>query len=208
MRKYLSKFSISLVWPSAFDATGYPDGPLKLIVPFAPGGGSDTIARIIQKAIRDEKLSPVPLVIVNVPGAGGTIGSRQVRDAKADGQTLLLLHDGIFTAKYSGKVSFGAEAFNPVAMGRGGMVLAVKSDSRFSDLLSLLGEAASNPDSITYSTNLGAPSHAGRWNSQSELALDLYKVGLSDSQHCGDHAGFQSSPLQNTTSSRLPAYVR
>ena len=55
----------------------YPDGPLKLVVPFAPGGGSDTIARIIQKAIRDEKLSPVPLVIVNVPGAGGTIGSRQ-----------------------------------------------------------------------------------------------------------------------------------
>ena len=162
MRKYLSKFSSLLIafslLPSILQA--YPDGPLKLVVPFAPGGGSDTIARIIQKAIRDEKLSPVPLVIVNVPGAGGTIGSRQVRDAKADGQTLLLLHDGIFTAKYSGKVSFGAEAFEPVvAMGRGGMVLAVKSDSRFSDLSSLLGEAASNPDSITYSTNLGAPSH-------------------------------------------------
>ena len=138
----------------------YPDGPLKLVVPFAPGGGSDTFARIIQKVVRDEKLSPVPLVIVNVPGAGGTIGSRQVRDAKADGQTLLLLHDGIFTAKYSGKVSFGADAFEPVvAMGRGGMVLAVKSDSRYSDLSSLLAEAASNPDSITYSTNLGAPSH-------------------------------------------------
>ena len=146
MCKYLSKFSSLLIafslLPSILQA--YPDGPLKLVVPFAPGGGSDTIARIIQKTIRDEKLSPVPLVIVNVPGRG-TIGSRQVRDAKADGQTLLLLHDGIFTAKYSGKVSFGAEAFEPVvAMGRGGMVLAVKSDSRFSDLSYLL-EAASNP---------------------------------------------------------------
>ena len=115
VRKYLSKFSSLLIAFSLFPSMlqAYPDGPLKLVVPFAPGGGSDTIARIIQKAIRDEKLSPVPLVIVNVPGAGGTIGSRQVRDAKADGQTLLLLHDGIFTAKYSGKVSLVPTPSNP-----------------------------------------------------------------------------------------------
>ena len=55
-----------------------PSGPLRLVVPFSPGGGSDTFARIVQKVVRDADLSPVPVVIVNVPGAGGTIGSRQV----------------------------------------------------------------------------------------------------------------------------------
>ena len=138
----------------------YPEGPVRLVVPFSPGGGSDTFGRIVQKVVRDEKLSPVPLVIVNVPGAGGTIGSRHVLNAKPDGQTALLLHDGIFTAKYSGKASYGAEAFEPVAaLGRVGMVLAVKNDSRFADLPSMLDETAANPATVTYSTNLGAPSH-------------------------------------------------
>ena len=145
---------------AAHAAPTAPSGPLRLVVPFSPGGGSDTFARIVQKVVRDADLSPVPVVIVNVPGAGGTIGSRQVMEAKADGQTALLLHDGIFTAKYSGKVNYGPEAFEPVAaMGSFRMVLAVKEDSRFKDLPAMLEEVATNPDSVTYSTNLGAPSH-------------------------------------------------
>jgi tripartite-type tricarboxylate transporter receptor subunit TctC len=146
--------------PYASNAGESPPGPIKLIVPFSAGGGSDTFARILQKTIRDNDLSISPVVIVNISGAGGTIGSRHVRDAKVDGNTALLLHDGIFTAKYSGKVKYGAEAFEPVAaMGSFGMVLAVKSTSRHQTLSGLLVESALNPDTITYSTNLGAPSH-------------------------------------------------
>jgi tripartite-type tricarboxylate transporter receptor subunit TctC len=146
--------------PYTSNAGGPPSGPIKLIVPFSAGGGSDTFARILQKTIRDNDLSVSPVVIVNMSGAGGTIGSRHVRDAKADGKTALLLHDGIFTAKYSGKVKYGAEVFEPVAaMGSFGMVLTVKSTSKHQTLPDLLGEAATNPDTITYSTNLGAPSH-------------------------------------------------
>ena len=146
--------------PYASNAGESPSGPIKLIVPFTAGGGSDTFARILQKTIRDNDLSVSPVVIVNISGAGGTIGSRHVRDAKADGKTALLLHDGIFTAKYSGKVKYGPEVFEPVAaMGSFGMVLTVNSDSRHQTLPGLLGEAATKPDTITYSTNLGAPSH-------------------------------------------------
>ena len=141
----------------------YPDGPLKLVVPFAPGGGSDTFARtLFRKSSETKKLSPVPLVIVNVPGAGGTIGSRQVRDGKGrDGQTLLLLHDGLFTAKYSGKVSLRTRRGLRTRSSHGSWGRGTRGKVRILDfqIFHSHGEAASNPDSITYSTNLGAPSH-------------------------------------------------
>ena len=93
----------------------FPRKPIKVVVPFGPGGDSDTFARIMQKTIRDHELLPEPLVILNVPGAGGTIGSRRVRDAAPDGYTILNLHEGIFTSKYAGRVSYGPEAFRPIA---------------------------------------------------------------------------------------------
>jgi len=78
--------------------SAYPQRPIKVVVPFSAGGGSDTFVRILQRAIDEQQLLEEPLVIVNVPGAGGTIGSRRVKDARPDGYTLLLLHDGILTA--------------------------------------------------------------------------------------------------------------
>ncbi|MDB4586404.1 hypothetical protein N9114_01525, partial [Akkermansiaceae bacterium] len=54
----------------------FPRKPVKIVVPFGPGGDSDTFTRIIQKSVEDHDLLPEPLVVVNVPGAGGTIGSR------------------------------------------------------------------------------------------------------------------------------------
>ena len=64
----------------------YPDHPVKLIVPFGPGGFTDVAARILQK-----ELAPAlgqSIIIENKPGAGSTIGSAEVANAKPDGYTL------------------------------------------------------------------------------------------------------------------------
>ena len=53
----------------------YPEKPITLVIPFAPGGESDFFGRELQKAIRDHDLLPVEIVIQNVQGAGATIGS-------------------------------------------------------------------------------------------------------------------------------------
>lgn len=138
----------------------YPRRPIKLIVPFAAGGGSDTFGRIIQSAIEEKNLLPQPLVIINVPGAGGTIGSRRVKNALADGYTLLLLHEGILTAKHSGSASYGAEAFTPIAgTGETTQVIAVAGSSPYQDLASLIDASRQAPDAIVFSANIGAPSH-------------------------------------------------
>ncbi len=137
----------------------YPQQPIKLIVPFGAGGGSDTFSRILVKAIEDHELLPQPLVIINVPGAGGTIGSRRVKHARSDGYTLMQLHEGILTSKYSGRVNYGPEAFVPItAMGQSTMIIGVGENSKYQTLNDLMDAAAERPDEVVFSANIGAPS--------------------------------------------------
>lgn len=142
------------------DSREFPRRPIKLIVPFGAGGGSDTFGRIIQNAIEANQLLPERLVIINVPGAGGTIGSRRVKNARPDGYTLLLLHEGIMTARHCGSASYGPEAFTAIAgTGNATQVIAVAASSDHHDLTSLMNAAKRQPDSILFSANIGAPSH-------------------------------------------------
>ena len=69
-------------------ASTYPNKPVKIIVPFAPGGGSDFIARLLSQRLT-EKLGQ-PVIIDNKPGAGGNVGAELALRAPADGYTLLL----------------------------------------------------------------------------------------------------------------------
>lgn len=141
-------------------STQYPQKNIKLIVPFSAGGGSDTFARIVQESIQEKQLLSKPLVVVNVSGAGGTIGSRRVKNARPDGYTLLLLHEGILTAKYAGKVGYGPEAFTPIAgTGRSPLAICVDEDSPFRTLADLVSAAKEKPDSVLFSCNIGTPSH-------------------------------------------------
>jgi len=145
-------------------ADRFPRKPLKVVVPFPAGGGSDTFTRIMQKAIRDANLLPQPMVVINVPGAGGTVGSRRVRDAKPDGYTILNLHEGIFSSKYSGRVPFGPEAFRPIAAtGQSALVIYVQEDSPYRSLKDLMEAATKNPDRVLFGMAQGTPTHfAGR----------------------------------------------
>jgi tripartite-type tricarboxylate transporter receptor subunit TctC len=67
------------------EQSSYPSRPVKVVVPFAAGGGSDVLARILLSGVQRSAVSREPLVVLNVGGAGGTIGSRRVKNAKPDG---------------------------------------------------------------------------------------------------------------------------
>ena len=143
-------------------SSAYPNRPIKIVVPFAAGGGTDAFARIIKQAIEENNLLPQPLVIVNVGGASGTIGSRRVKDARPDGYTVLLLHDAIVMAKYSGKVPYGPRDFQAVAgTSQNGTVVVMSEDSKrdWMDLKDAVNDAEANPDTVTFGCNLGTPTH-------------------------------------------------
>lgn len=144
----------------AGDADVYPSRPIEVVVPYGAGGGTDTLARLVQRSIDRENLLPQPLVIINRPGGSGTIGSRTVKNAKPDGYTIMCLDEGMLTAKISGIVPFGAEAFQPIAQStENTTVVVVRGDSPFTSVGELLTEAATNPDSIRFGVPLGAPPH-------------------------------------------------
>lgn len=138
----------------------FPQRPVRVIVPFNPGGGTDTYARILQKAIKDNDLMPQPLVIVNKPGGGATIGSNYVKDARNDGYTMLCLHEALMVSKATGQSMYGAEAFEAVAAtGEVGQVVLVASDSRFATMSDLMETAKAEPETLKFGVNLGTPTH-------------------------------------------------
>lgn len=138
----------------------WPEKPVKVIVPFKPGGSSDQTARTFQKAITDNNLMPQKLTIVNV-GGHYTIGSRQVLEAKPDGYTFLLIHKALMGAQGGGMIDFGYADFEPVAETSEFCLLSSvrQDDKRFTDVKSLLKIATDKPDSLIFGANLGALNH-------------------------------------------------
>ena len=77
----------------------YPDRPIKMIVPWAAGGDTDAIYRVIAASM--EKHLGKPVVIVNITGASGTVGAREAKKAAPDGYTIFSVHDSIHTTYYT-----------------------------------------------------------------------------------------------------------
>lgn len=103
-----------LACTQATSADVYPSKDIKLIIPFAPGGATDVVFRVISETA--EKKLGKPIVPMNMGGAGGSKGSTYVKNSKADGYTLLGGHEFIMTTRYGGMVPFGLEAFEPVCL--------------------------------------------------------------------------------------------
>ena len=141
-------------------STAFPNHPIQVVVPYAAGGGTDTFARIIQKSIASRGVLPQPMVIINQPGGGATIGSRFVLGSRPDGYRILCHHDSVLTAQLSGTVKFGPDDFSPIAQtGNLTTLVVVREDSAFNNLTDLLDEAEANPKSIRFGADVGSPAY-------------------------------------------------
>ena len=95
MRPIVLAAAAALAATAAF-AQDYPTGPITIVVPFAAGGPTDTVTRLVADPM--SKALGQQVVVQNVGGAGGTLGATQVAKGDADGYTLLLHHIGMSTA--------------------------------------------------------------------------------------------------------------
>lgn len=96
MRKTLLVLATVLSGAATATAQSYPDKPITMIVPYAAGGPTDTVARIVSDAMSRELGQRV--IVENTPGAGGTIGMQRVAKADPNGYVFLLNHIGMATA--------------------------------------------------------------------------------------------------------------
>lgn len=155
----------------------YPERPIRLVLQFAAGGGSDAVARPLGQEM--EKLLGQPIVIENKPGANGVIANQQVASASADGHTLLLAAAGPMTAAphlYDLRLD-PMKAFVPVALAvRTPYAIVAHSSVKVSSLKELLDLARRRPGQISYGTSGvgGAPHLAGEMLSSATGAKFLH----------------------------------
>jgi tripartite-type tricarboxylate transporter receptor subunit TctC len=157
-------------WPAGAAAQGsYPDKPIKLIVPQAPGSATDTVARILANALGPELGQTI--VIENKPGAAFTIGLDLVAKAAPDGYTLGIGPIGALAISPNmiARIPYSIERdFQPIALiARGHLLVAVSPKSDFHSLKDVIDEAKRNPGKLTNASSAsGSPGH---------VAAELFK---------------------------------
>src|SRR3981189_508903 len=144
-------------------AADYPDHAIKMVVPFAAGGGTDVLARIIAQNLNSKWGQPV--VVENQPGASGAIGTRAVMKAAPDGYTLLMASTGALMAVSAGVEGAGPFDVNtvltPIVIGAAPPYLLVASPTLpVKTTTELITYAKEKPEGLSFgSSGVGAASH-------------------------------------------------
>jgi putative tricarboxylic transport membrane protein len=138
---------------AASDASNYPSRAIQLIVPFTAGGGTDLASRAVATYLSNKWGRPIN--VVNVPGAGGAIGTAQVLKGKADGYTILANNGSSTDALLAGNtsLSFSVNDYRFVAtVVNEPFVFLVKADSPFKSMKDLDDWVRQNPEKLTFGT--------------------------------------------------------
>ena len=146
----------------------YPDRVIKIVVPFAPGGGTDVVARTLAQEIAKDL--GVSVIIENKPGAGTIIGTQAVATAEPDGYTLLMgtFANAVNPGLYAQLPYDQHRDLTPVALiARSFSIVVVNPKSQIKSIADLIAAAKADPDKLSYGTyGTGTSAH---------LAGELFK---------------------------------
>src|SRR5690606_26263226 len=147
--------------PALACAQGFPDKPIKVVVPFAAGGGTDSIARDMARTLSDRLGQPV--VVENHGGGGGSIGANLVAHAAPDGYTLLFATSTFATnaAAQATQMYDVDKSFAPVALiGRGPLLVVASKDLGVTSVAEPRSLAGRRPDAVNFcSAGAGRSNH-------------------------------------------------
>jgi tripartite-type tricarboxylate transporter receptor subunit TctC len=177
MRVLLWAFFVAALLPMTAAAQSYPVKPVRLVIPFPAGGSNDIVGRMIAQQL-SERLDK-PVVVENVGGAGGLIGTEMAAKAQPDGYTLLLVSIAYAFAPAIYKLNYDpATAFTPVAMlGSGPVVLAVTPKLPVHSLRELLALAKEKPGELNYaSAGVGSFQHLAGALFKLQSGVDIVHV--------------------------------
>ena len=154
-RRFLSGVVVAALGLMAFTPGGAqaawkPDKEVTFICPYAPGGGTDVIARILAKIINENNLSPTPWVVINRTGGAGLVAMKYMIDRKGDRNTVTMVTSTTVVASLlEGNDSTSFRMLTPLAnLVLEPQFLATHKDSQFKDLKSVLDYAKANPGKL------------------------------------------------------------
>ncbi|HUQ27169.1 MAG TPA: tripartite tricarboxylate transporter substrate binding protein [Usitatibacter sp.] len=162
---------------AALAQAAYPEKPVRMVIPFPPGGSNDVVGRYIAAELG--KRLDRPVIVENVGGAGGLIGTGMVAEAAPDGYTILLIsvafafNPAIYKTPYD-----PATAFAPVAMlGSGPVVIAVTPKLPANSLRDLIAMAKDKPGQLNYaSAGVGSFQHLAAELFKHEAAVNIVHI--------------------------------
>jgi tripartite-type tricarboxylate transporter receptor subunit TctC len=165
--------------PFVANAQAYPDRPIRLVVPYAAGGGTDAIARVIAQGM-SEQLGP-QLVVDNNGTAGGNVATQQAAKADPDGYTLLMANQGPMTVNphlFKNVKIDPLTAFDPVTLiAEAPLVVVVPAGSPFANFKALVDAGKQKPGGLTYgSAGNGSASHLATLLLAQAAGLDMVHV--------------------------------
>ena len=163
----------------AVQAQAYPTKPITVIVPFAAGGPTDALARVLCQKMGE--ILGQQLIVENIGGAGGTIGVNKVAKANNDGQTLLFTHMGTLAvniALYKSLPYDSQKDLEPIGMGgTNPMVLVTKKDLPAKDFGEFMAYVKANQKKVQYGmAGIGAASHLGGLMLNSMMKVDVLEI--------------------------------
>jgi tripartite-type tricarboxylate transporter receptor subunit TctC len=179
LKTTLALAALVLAGGSAVAADDYPSKPIKLIIPFPPGGPTDIMGRVVAKILGDKLKQTV--VVENKPGAGGNLGTDAVAKAPADGYTLALsavsslaIAPGLYP-KLPYNVATDITPIARVGITKGAIV--AHPSTPFNDLKGLVAYAKANPGKLSYgSSGVGTANHLAGELLASVAGIDIVHV--------------------------------
>jgi tripartite-type tricarboxylate transporter receptor subunit TctC len=161
MRRFLALLICVLPFTPCAFAQDFPNKPVRIIVPFGPGGGGDIVGRIFGQALQ-EKLGQA-VVIENRPGAAGTLGNEVVARADRDGYTIGVMTAGqIIAGAMNKSLRYDtATAFEPISqVATASLIIVARPDFPANNVKELIAAAKANPGKINVaSPGFGATQH-------------------------------------------------
>lgn len=207
--------ALAVVTPAAFGngafAQDYPSRPIRLIVPFAPGGVSDTSARVIADKL-SQRLGQ-QIVVDNKPGASGNIGTAMAAQSAPDGYTLLLGFDGtiVINPHVFPKVPFDPlKDFVPIGkIGDAALILITHPSVPAKNLKDLVAYSQTRPDGLSYgSAGTGSTPHLAGELLKSRTGLKMVHIPYKGGgQAMGDLVG-GTLPVLYTAVAGAQQYVK
>ncbi|WP_242490079.1 tripartite tricarboxylate transporter substrate binding protein BugD [Noviherbaspirillum cavernae] len=192
---------------AAHAQTPYPTKTITMIVPFAAGGPTDTVARLVAQSMGNTLKQQI--IVENVGGAGGTIGAARVAKADPDGYTLFLHHIGQSTAPtLYRKLPYNAiDSFEPIGLVTDvPMTFVARKDFPAKDFKELLAYVKANKTKVTYANaGVGSASHLCGMLFMSAIDTELTTVpykgtGPAMNDLLGGQVDFMCDQTTNTTS--------
>jgi len=139
-------------------AADYPDRPIRMIVPWAAGGDTDSICRPFAPLL--QKHAGQPVIVVNIAGASGSAGAREAKNAPADGYTLFVVSDYVHATYHTGVSDINFRDFDPVCLiVATPSVLTAGPKTAWKTWAALREDALKRPGEITVGATLGSTSH-------------------------------------------------